>query len=177
MMNLPDGVELTALAMHRDNRGWLTEIFRDEWSVGIEPRQWNVSMSEQNVLRGMHIHGRHKDYLMVLHGKITVGLYDVRPRSPTYRQTAMFEMSSDRLMAVHIPIGVMHGFYCLEKTFSIYGVDAYYDPEDELGCHWADPRLGIPWPCHDPILSARDRDAGTLAELEVQFFSLNPELA
>jgi hypothetical protein len=74
-MTLLDGVELTALAMRRDNRGWLAEIFRDEWSVGIEPRQWNVSMSEQNVLRGAHIQGRHKDYLMVLDGKVTVGLY------------------------------------------------------------------------------------------------------
>jgi hypothetical protein len=35
---LPDGVELTTLTMHRDTRGWLTEIFRNEWGVGVEPR-------------------------------------------------------------------------------------------------------------------------------------------
>jgi dTDP-4-dehydrorhamnose 3,5-epimerase len=176
-MTLPDGVELTALTMHRDNRGWLTEIFRDEWRVGIEPLQWNVTMSEQNVLRGVHVHYRHEDYLVVLHGKISVGLYDVRPRSPTYRQTAMFEMSSDRLTAVRIPTGIMHGFYCHEKTLYIYGVDSYYDPNDELGCYWVDPQLGIDWPCHDPILSVRDREAGSLAEVEAQLLSLRPEFA
>lgn len=176
-MILPDGVELTTLTMHRDDRGWLTEIFRNEWTLGIEPRQWNVTMSEKNVLRGVHVHHRHRDYLVVLDGKISVGLHDARPRSRSYRQTAMFEMSSARLMAVRIPTGVMHGFYCHERTLYIYGVDAYYDPNDELGCHWADPRLGLHWPCQEPFFSPRDRQADSLAEVEARLLSLSSEFA
>jgi dTDP-4-dehydrorhamnose 3,5-epimerase len=176
-MNVPEGVKLTTLTMHRDGRGWLTEIFRDEWRVGVEPLQWNVTMSEANVLRGVHVHHKHKDYLVVLQGRITVGLHDARPRSPTYGQAAMFEMSGDRLSAMRVPTGVMHGFYCHEKALYIYGVDAYFDPNDELGCHWADPRLAIPWPCRDPLLSERDRNAGSLAEVEAKLRSLSMEFA
>jgi dTDP-4-dehydrorhamnose 3,5-epimerase len=174
-MILPHGVELIGLTMHRDERGWLAEVFRDEWRSEGRPCQWNVTMSEQNVLRGMHVHHRHKDYLLVLRGKISVGLYDVRPRSPTYRQSTMFEMSGDRLSAMWLPTGIMHGFYCHEQTMYIYGVDAYFDPNDELGCHWADPRLELPWPCRDPLVSKRDGSAGSLAEVESRLPSLSPE--
>src|SRR3972149_5305605 len=84
-MDLPHGVSLTPLRMHRDERGWLTEIFRDEWGGGVAPCQWNATMSQRNVLRGVHVHHKHQDYLVLLRGKISVGLYDARPRSPTYR--------------------------------------------------------------------------------------------
>ena len=53
-----------------------------------------------------------------------------------------------------------------ELTLYTYGVDAYFDPADELGCHWADPAAAIAWPCQEPLLSERDREAGSLAELE-----------
>jgi len=176
-MQLPHGVELTPLTMHRDERGWLTEIFRDEWRVGVEPCQWNVTFSEANVLRGMHVHYKHRDFLVVLQGKLTVGLYDARPRSPTYRQTAMLEMSGERIAAMRVPVGIIHGFYCHEKTLYTYGVDGYFDPGDELGCHWADPRIPIAWPCRNPVLSERDRDAGSLAQVEARLRALSAEFA
>ena len=175
-MNLPDGVQLTPLKMHRDERGWLSEIFRDEWRRA-DPCQWNVTMTQPGVLRGVHLHHRHRDYLVVVHGRMTVGVHDLRPKSPTYGRSASFEMSADRLSALIVPTGILHGFYCHESTLYLYGVDSYYDPDDELGCHWADPALGIAWPCRDPLLSERDREAGSLAELATRLRALNPEFA
>ena len=175
-MNLPEGVDLTAFKMHRDERGWLTEIFRDEWQLA-DPCQWNITRTNPGVLRGLHVHHRHHDYLVVMHGRITVGLRDLRPKSPTCGASAVFEMSDEKLAALRIPPGVLHGFYCPELTLYTYGVDAYYDPGDELGCHWADPAAGIAWPCRDPILSARDRDAGSLAELESRLRAIDPAFA
>jgi dTDP-4-dehydrorhamnose 3,5-epimerase len=174
---LPEGVHLTPLKMWGDERGWLTEIFRHEWAVGVEPCQWNVTMSRPNVLRGMHVHHRHRDYLVVLSGRISVGLYDARTQSRTYRQSMLLEMSGDRLSALRVPTGVVHGVYCHDQTLYTYGVDGYYDPEDELACHWADPRLGICWPCQEPTLSERDRAAGALADLEARLRVLSPEFA
>ena len=40
-----------------------------------------------------------------------------------------------------------------------------WDPEDELGCRWDDPALGISWPCEEPQISERDRTLGPLSEL------------
>ena len=176
-MAFPDGVQLTALRMNRDERGWLAEIFRDEWRVGAQPCQWNATLSHANVLRGVHVHYKHVDYLVLLRGRICAGIYDARPRSPTYRMSAVIEINAEEISALRIPVGVMHGFYCYEPSLYIYGVDSYFDPGDELGCHWADPRLGIAWPCRNPSLSERDSQAGTLADVEAQLRALNSEFA
>ena len=82
-MNLPQGVTLSVLKTHADPRGTLTEIFREDWAAGFSPRQWNVSHSHANVLRGLHLHLRHQDYLVLLQGRMSIALYDARPASPT----------------------------------------------------------------------------------------------
>jgi len=69
---------------------------------------------------------------------------------------------------VSIPTGVAHGFYFHEPSVHLYAVSHYWDPADELACHWTDPDLGIPWPAAEPILSERDAAAGTLSQLRDQ---------
>ena len=168
MSELPRDVEILPLVKHLDARGWLSEVFRKD-RVDHDPCQWNVTASEPNVLRGMHVHVRHRDYLVVLQGRMSIGLFDIRPESPTYRHAAMVTLAGERLSALRVPVGVMHGFYSHEPTIYLYGVDAYYDATDELGCHWADPRLSLAWPCTDPVLCERDARAGTLDDVEAQY--------
>ena len=74
-------------------------------------------------------------------------------------------MSGQRLESLTFPPGVAHGFYFREVSQYLLGVSHYFDPEDEFGCHWADPDLGIAWPDPDPILSEKDLAAGSLALL------------
>jgi len=40
-----------------------------------------------------------------------------------------------------------------------------YDPSSELGVAWNDPALAITWPVTQPLLSRRDSNHPTLAEL------------
>ncbi len=167
--DLPPGVEILPLEMHRDERGWVSEVFRRDRARGPGPCQWNATVSRPNVMRGMHVHAKHNDYLVVVQGRMSVGLFDIRKDSPWYRRGTIVTLSGDDLSALVTPTGVMHGFYCHEPTVYVYGVDAYFDPRDEIGCHWADPGLKLDWPCADPILSERDRRAGTLAEVEAQY--------
>jgi dTDP-4-dehydrorhamnose 3,5-epimerase-like enzyme len=49
--SLPHGVELRPLVLHRDARGGVAELFRDEWGA-IRPLQWTVVRSNAGVLRG-----------------------------------------------------------------------------------------------------------------------------
>ena len=91
--------------------------------------------------------------------------------------SCVVDIRCDAISVLRIPAGVMHGFYCHEPTLYIYGVDSYFDPDDELGCHWADPGLGLKWPCKTPKLSGRDLQAGPLAEVEARLGTLNPEFA
>ena len=67
--------------------------------------------------------------------------------------------------ALVIPVGVAHGFYFHEPSIHVYAVSHEFDPADELGCRWYDPTLEIAWPCTDPLISARDRELGSLSEL------------
>jgi len=38
----------------------------------------------------------------------------------------------------------------------------YYDPANEKGVKWDDPKLGIPWPVEAPILSEKDSNTNYL---------------
>lgn len=165
---LPAGVRLQPITRHDDARGSFSEIFRSEGSAGIDPIQWNVVSSEAGVLRGVHVHVRHDDYVVVVHGSATIGLRDLRPWSPTHGSTALVELRRERLGGLTIPWGVAHGFYHREPSIFVLGVSEYFDPEDELGCRWDDPRLGIPWPVSEAQLSRRDEEAPPFGRLVQQ---------
>jgi dTDP-4-dehydrorhamnose 3,5-epimerase len=153
---LPEGVQVFKLDRHSDTRGHLIEIFRQS-QVPEQPFvQWNVVHSAAGVLRGVHVHRHHTDYLTIVAGAMRVGLRDLRPDSPTPHAAGVVEITPRE--AVLIPPGVAHGFHFAKPCTHLYGVTSYWSPRDELGCHWADPALGIPWAIEDPLLSVRDRD-------------------
>jgi dTDP-4-dehydrorhamnose 3,5-epimerase len=155
---LPEGVLHQPLAPHADERGVFTELFRDSWSLEIKPAQWNTVSSVANVLRGVHVHWRHTDYLTVGAGCATIGLYDLREGSTTEGLGATIELRADRPASLVIPPGVAHGFYSHETWLLVYAVDYEWDAADE-------PGLGIDWPCEQPLLSPRDEALGSLSEL------------
>ncbi len=164
-MTLPGGVVLTPLVPHADDRGVFTELHRLEWDTGVEPVQWNAVRSEPGVLRGVHVHVRHDDYLVVFAGRATVGLADLRETSPTFGLKTCVELRGDEPAGLSIPCGVAHGFLFHEPSLHIYAVSHYWDMADELGCRWDDPDLAIPWPACDPLVSPRDEALPGYAEL------------
>ena len=159
---LPDGVRLRALVAHVDERGAFCELHRGEWETGVAPLQWNAVRSAAGVLRGVHVHPRHDDYLVVYAGRATVGLRDLRGGEP---RPSCIEVDGSEPTAITIPHGVAHGFYFHEPSIHIYAVSHYWDSADELGCHWADPELGIPWPVREAVVSERDAGLPPLATL------------
>lgn len=161
MDKLPSGVKLIPLQMHHDDRGMVAELYRKEWDVGLDALQWNVSHSKSRVLRGIHLHWKHLDYLIVLKGYMTLYLHDVRPSSVSRDKTFAIDLKDDIFQAVVIPTGVAHGFYFNEDSTHIYAVSEYWNQEDELGCMWSCPELNITLPNHNPILSPRDQNALT----------------
>jgi len=163
--SLPQGVSLRSLQTRHDERGSLTELFRASEVAGIDVVQWNYSESKARVLRGVHVHVKHADYLILLRGHATIGLRDLRIGSPTESMIALVEMQGTRLHALIIPPGVAHGFYFHEPSAHVYAVSEYWDKQDELGCRWADPELGINWPDVAPLISERDAALPSLREL------------
>jgi dTDP-4-dehydrorhamnose 3,5-epimerase len=166
--DLPAGVELRELRANGDERGVFTELFRREWGLPVDPVQWNIVHSEAGVLRGVHVHPVHDDYLTVVAGCAAVGLRDLRPDSPTAERVAVVKLRGRTPTSIAIPHGVAHGFLFLEASTHCYAVSHSWHPEDELGCRWDDRELEIPWPRSPTLVSDRDQNAPSLAELRAQ---------
>jgi dTDP-4-dehydrorhamnose 3,5-epimerase len=168
MPALPLGVDVHDLVDHEDERGSFTEVFRREWPTAIDPVQWNYVRSEAGALRGVHVHPRHSDYLLIVEGKAVVGVRDLRQASPTFGLAATVELSAAPLKAIEFPPGVAHGFYFPVASVHLYAVSHYWDTDDELACRWDDAALGIEWPGEPTLISDRDRSAQGLAELMLE---------
>jgi dTDP-4-dehydrorhamnose 3,5-epimerase len=168
------GVQLFPLVPHEDRRGSFTEIFQSDWGLGVSPVQWSSIHSKPGVLRGMYLHLRHDECIIVIRGRASVGLYDLRPDSPTREQSALIELCEEEPAVLSFGRGIVHGWYFHESSLHLQGVsESYeeYNDDDNLGCHWEDPHLGIPWPQRSSILSDRSAKLPSLATLRAQIES------
>lgn len=162
------GLEIRVATSHKDARGAFTEVFSEDWGLGIDPAQWSVVQSEPRVLRGMHLHLRHDEYFCCLAGRAVVGLHDLRPGSPTEGAGCLIELGADPLVLVVFPRGLVHGWYFPERAVHLQAVSetyASYGADDNLRCNWADPGLGFDWPDPEPLVSGLASEAGSLADL------------
>lgn len=166
---LPSGVAIRSLSMHADDRGVLAELYREEWAIGDRPIQWNAVRSGANVMRGMHVHVGHADYLAVIEGYMILGLHDIRRDSSTRGLSAFVDLRAGDMHAAYIPQGVVHGFFFPAPTIYVYGLSDYWTDEDEIGCLWNAPELNLPWPATQPILSARDASPTSYARMVEDF--------
>jgi dTDP-4-dehydrorhamnose 3,5-epimerase-like enzyme len=177
------GIRLDRLVRHADPRGSLREVWRASWYAGaggaaLDPgsaavagfAQANVSVSAPGVLRGLHLHRRQLDHWVVLDGRATVALVDVRPMldGAACPVVDVLELEADDRLV--IPAGVAHGFLAQAPLTLLYLVTAEYDGSDELGFAWDDPVASVPWPAAPtpdgrPVLSDRDRAAPSLRSL------------
>lgn len=161
-------VQIATLREFPDDRGVFSEIFRREWfpQVSWDKLQSNRSKSKANVLRGLHYHFHQVDYWYVPQGRIRAALLDLRPGSPTYKQTQTVEMGEENNIGLFIPIGVAHGFYAHTDCTLIYYVNNYYDNSDEFGVKWDDPEFAIDWGnTQTPLISERDEINPLLANI------------
>jgi dTDP-4-dehydrorhamnose 3,5-epimerase len=160
------GVEVLELPVEDDPRGALVELCRNVWMEPDEPVQWNAITNRPGALRGVHWHNRHVDFIAPIHGSVLVGTVDLRIGSPTERRAEVVELRAAEPHAIVIPAGVGHGFLSVRASVVMYGVSAYWDPDDELGVQWDDPALGIPWPPETAgaVVSGRDALFPPLAE-------------
>jgi dTDP-4-dehydrorhamnose 3,5-epimerase len=162
------GVFRRTLAVHADERGSFTELWRSSLTLGMTDQEFvqaNLSRSRAGVLRGLHFHLRQTDLWIVLDGAVHVGLVDVR--QGLAGDETSFPWSATRLSAgdcLIIPPGVAHGFWALDDVNLLYLVTREYDDSDEHGFAWNDSHVGVQWPEGEPILSGRDSSAPSVLD-------------
>jgi dTDP-4-dehydrorhamnose 3,5-epimerase len=155
-----------------DARGFFTEVYQaDRYAThGIAPRfvQDNLSRSVKHTLRGLHFQNPKAQgkLVTVLRGAVLDVAVDVRLGSPTFGQHVAIELNDENRRQLWVPRGLAHGFVVLSDIADFfYKCDEFYSPTDEIVLRWDDAVLGIDWRCDAPILSARDSQARSLAQL------------
>jgi dTDP-4-dehydrorhamnose 3,5-epimerase len=169
-----EGVRLHPLTGQPDHRGTLTEIFRESWSTGIEVEGWEMLSTEPEALWGVHLHAWSDRYLVLLQGRATAGLCDLRGRPLGPRGSTVVELSGEARLALIIPRGIAHGLYFHEPSVLVIAASRGRRPGDGLGCAWNDPGLQIPWPSTHARLSPRDAALPPLADLQQALAAMNP---
>ncbi len=154
-----------------DERGFFMEVYRqDEFAAHGLPTEFvqaNHSRSARGVLRGLHFQwdppmGK---LMRVSLGSAYLVAVDVRHGSPTLGRWLGVEVSAANKRQVWAPAGFARGFCVTSESAEIqYLCTGTYNAEGESGIAWDDPELGIDWPVSDPQLSAKDREAQSLAE-------------
>jgi len=164
-----DGVVLSKLENHNDNRGWFREIFVSDDNCIIQPEQWSLVQSNKNVLRGMHCHARHDEFFTLVSGHCLLALQDIRPNRSSYNKFSIYELHESEPASLSFPKGVIHGWYFLENSTHIQAVsESYhsYHKDDNYGCHWQATDLAFEWQICEPIVATRANNFGTVEELK-----------
>ncbi|OYY13153.1 MULTISPECIES: dTDP-4-dehydrorhamnose 3,5-epimerase [unclassified Polynucleobacter] len=158
------GVLLLEPEVFVDQRGLFYESFssrrfKELTGVTAEFVQDNVSLSAQNVLRGLHyqIHQPQGKLVQVIAGEVFDVAVDLRRSSPTFGCWTGAILSAENRLQQWIPPGFAHGFVVTGANAEVhYKTTDYYAPAYERCIIWTDPVIGIRWPELPVILSDKD---------------------
>ena len=156
-----DEVVLLTPSMFRDHRGTYVETYNIEDYLinGIDVKfvRDDISESAKGVLRGIHYDDKTWKLIQCMFGKIFFVVADMRKDSRNYLKWVSFMLDDVSRQQVLVPPGFGNGHLVLSDSCIFhYKMSEYYDPANERGVKWDDPKLGIPWPVKDPVLSEKD---------------------
>ena len=106
------GVEIRPLKKFVDERGWLSELFReDEVDKSVFPVMSYISTTRPCVTRGPHEHVDQTDYFCFIGpSNFKVTLWDNREKLSTYQNKMQFVVGEDAPAVVIVPEGVVHAY-------------------------------------------------------------------
>jgi len=162
-----EGVFIIRPRVFEDERGYFFESFNKnvfkENGLNIDFVQDNESLSQKNVLRGMHFQRppyAQGKLIRVIQGSVLDVAVDIRKTSKTYGQYFRIELSAKNKTMIYIPTGFAHGFLTLEdNTIFSYKCTNFFNKESEDALLWNDEEIGIDWGIKTPILSDKDKKA------------------
>jgi len=148
-----------------DQRGYFFESYNEKLlqAAGLNAHfvQDNQSLSQKNVLRGLHFQAppfAQGKLVRVIKGSVLDVVVDIRKRSATYGKHFALELSEENKTMLWVPEGFAHGFLTMrDETIFYYKCNNYYNKESEGCVMWNDTDLGINWNVASPVLSEKDK--------------------
>ena len=106
-------------------------------------------------------------FLSVLKGRILDVAVDLRRNSKTYGKHFKIILSEKNGKHLFVPRGFAHGVLGLDKENILhYACSNYRHQKSEISIKWNDPDLKINWGIKNPIISKRDKLAGSFKDLK-----------
>ena len=176
-----EGVFVVEPTVFEDERGYFMETYNenDFKAEGIDLTfvQDNQSKSSKGVLRGLHFQYTQPQgkLVRVIKGEVFDVGVDLRKDSETYGKWIGEILSEENKKQLFIPKGFAHGFLVLsDEAEFVYKCTDFYNPGDEGGIQWNDPKIGIEWPLgdlkeEDLILSEKDKLWKPMSETKTDF--------
>jgi len=158
-----------------DLRGSFVKTFNDSlfqsWGIHFELKESYYSISNQDVIRGMHFqHPPHQHAKIVFCpiGSILDVAVDLRKASPNYGHCYAQILSAENNKAFYIPEGFAHGFKSLTNgAMTYYLVSSEYHPASDSGIAY--DSISFDWDCPKPILSDRDKNFARFVDFQSPF--------
>jgi dTDP-4-dehydrorhamnose 3,5-epimerase len=146
-------VETRSLQVNVDERGELTEIWREDWDFYAgedSPAMSYFSVTYPGVIRAWHRHRRGQiDHFVVPHGRVKVAVYDDRPESPTEGELDTLVVGAGAMEAVRVPGDCWHGFKVVgdePATLVNFPTNLYdYEEPDEQRLPHDTDRIPMDW--------------------------------
>lgn len=160
-------VKLINLDCYTDERGLFMQSYdkKIEERCGFKVVQENISVSNKNVLRGMHYQWEKPMTKLVqcVHGTIIDFVLDIRKESKTFGESRAFILDSPAKMLL-VPAGFAHGFFSIyEHSVVKYHCSCYYNKNAEGSINFFDRELELKKMLtidkSDVIMSKRDKQA------------------
>lgn len=144
-----------------DFRGKYIELYNKRLyrQYGIEQNfiQDDISISNKNVLRGIHGDNTTWKLISCLLGSFYLILVNNDPESDQFRKWTSITLSETNIKQVLVPPKFGNGHLVMsERAIFHYKQTTEYDRNSQFTILWDDPAFDFWWPSNNPILSRRD---------------------
>jgi dTDP-4-dehydrorhamnose 3,5-epimerase len=157
---------IVEIEKNEDERGFFARTYDiDEFKkYGLNSKivQCNINYTKKKgTVKGLHYQKspfEEAKLIRCIRGSVYSVIVDLRPDSPTYKQSESIILSENEYCWRYIPELCANGIQTLEDdTEIIYQVTQFYTPESEGGIRWNDPSFKIKWPLPSQSISKKDQ--------------------
>ena len=148
-MDLIEGIIIKNLKPILDERGYLQECFRSDWSMFERFGQAYVTIAFPNVVKAWHMHKIQMDNMVCVYGNGKLVLHDNRKESSTYKKFNEIFFGEKNPILISIPPFIWHGFKAIgQKKIIVLNcpTELYnYDNPDEYRLPYDTTEIDYNW--------------------------------
>jgi len=148
-MDLLDGINIKNLKPILDERGYLQECFRSDWSMFKKFGQAYITIAFPNVVKAWHMHKIQTDNMVCVYGNGKLVLHDNRKESSTYKKLNEIFFGEKNPLLITIPPFIWHGFKAIgqDKIIVLNCPTELYnsDEPDEYRLPYDAPEIDYDW--------------------------------